>query len=47
MKHVDDYGYIRLDANNSQIFVEFVRTNKHGSVGAGEVWDSVVIPRWE
>ncbi len=46
VKHVDDYGYIRLDANSSQIFIEFVRTNKHGNVSAGQVWDSVIIPRW-
>ena len=46
VKHVDDYGYIRLDANSSQIFIEFIRTNKHGNVSAGQVWDSVIIPRW-
>ena len=46
VKHVDDYGYIRLDANSTQIRVDFVRTNSHGNVSGGEVWDSVTIPRW-
>ena len=46
VKHVDDYGYIRLDANSSQIFIEFIRTNEHGNVSAGQVWDSVIITRW-
>ena len=46
VKHLDDYGYIRVDSNRTRMFVEFVRTNKHDNVPAGEVWDSVEILPW-
>ena len=46
VKHLDDYGYIRVDSNSTRMFVEFVRTNKHDNVPAGEVWDSVEILPW-
>ena len=46
IKHLDDYGYIRVDANRTRLHVEFVRTNKHDDIPAGQVWDSVDILPW-
>ena len=45
-KHLDDYGYIRVDANRTRLHVDFVRTNKHDHIPAGQVWDSVDILPW-
>ena len=44
--HANTYGYLRLDANASRLLVEFVRTNPHDGVPAGQVWDRVEIPPW-
>ena len=46
VKHVDDYGYVRVDANRTRMRIEFVRTNKHDGVAAGQVWDSVDVLPW-
>jgi len=43
---VDDYGYLRLDANRTRLLVQFVRTNAHDGVPAGQVWDSVELLPW-
>ena len=34
LKHVNDWGYIRLDANRSRLRVEFVRTRAWSPDGA-------------
>lgn len=44
--HVNDYGYLRVDANRTRLLVEFVRSNPHDGVAAGQVWDSVVLRPW-
>jgi len=51
VKHVNAWGYARLDANASRLKVEFVRTNAHKDdagreVPAGRVWDSVELLPW-
>jgi acid phosphatase type 7 len=44
--HANTYGYIRLDANATRLKVEFVRTNSHDGIKAGQVWDSVNLLPW-
>ena len=51
LKHVNAWGYARLDANVSRLRVEFVRTNRHKDpsgkeVPPGQVWDSVELLPW-
>eukprot|EP00729_Bicosta_minor_P004824 gene4824-10080_t len=46
LKHVDDYGFIRVDANRSRLQVDFVRTNGQGNISHGQVWDSVNVLPW-
>ena len=51
LKHVNAWGYARLDANASRLRVEFVRTNRHKDpsgkeVPPGQVWDSVELLPW-
>ena len=47
MKHLDDFGYIRLDANVNRINVEFVRTNPHDGERGGLVWDAFTVAPWK
>ena len=47
IKHANTYGYIRLDVNASRLRVEFVRTNAHDGIKAGQVWDSVELMPWK
>ena len=51
LKHVNAWGYARLDANASRLRVEFVRTNRHKEtsgkeVPPGQVWDAVELLPW-
>lgn len=46
LKHVDDYGFIRVDANRSRLQVDFVRTNGQGNISHVQVWDSVNVLPW-
>jgi hypothetical protein len=46
LRHVNDYGYLRLDANRSRLLVQWVRTNGGDGVKPGEVWDSVTLLPW-
>ena len=47
MRHLNDYGYLRIDANRSRMHVQFVRTNAHDGAKAGQVWDEVTLAPWE
>jgi len=46
LKHVNDWGYLRLDANASRLRLEWVRTDAHDGAGPGQVWDSVELLPW-
>lgn len=46
LAHANTYGYVRANANASRLRVEFVRTNPHDGVKAGQVWDSVELLPW-
>ncbi len=46
VKHVDDYGFIRLNATRDSMKIDFVRTRAHDSVKAGQIWDSVELQPW-
>lgn len=51
LKHVNAWGYIRLDANASRMRIEFVRTNAYDDedghhVPPGQVWDHVEVLPW-
>ena len=51
MRHVNDWGYARLDANASRMLIEFVRTNAHKDsdgrhVPPGQVWDAIELLPW-
>lgn len=44
--HVNDYGYLRLEANATVLHGEFVRVNPHDNLPAGQVWDQFNLFRW-
>lgn len=46
IRHLDDYGYLRVDANRTRMLVQFVRTNKYDGGEAGTVWDEVELLPW-
>jgi hypothetical protein len=47
LRHLDDYGYLRVDANRSRLHVEWVRTNGRDGAKPGQVWDEVTLFPWE